>query len=266
MLNLPVKLQEIKESNAVFLIELYEIYLPTMTLRYASCDTDITFAGNVYTAAPIQRDAVKSTADSKVDNTKLTVSDFDSSFTLALLTGYNFLGCRCVIFQVPYPDALADASLVYPVFWGDLDSPVLTTKTATFEVDVVAPTTYLENARTMQLPCNSQFADGESCMAAIDLRNGTVQGGSTVYDVYIQYSTTENHWQFGIITVGYETRLIVSSEGAKVTVDYPFSMVPTGDYTIQCGCDKSHDTCGLHGQQENYSGMLGIPFEYSVKS
>lgn len=248
------------------MVELYEIYLPTMTLRYASCDEDITFDGEVYIAAPIQRDTVKSTADSKVDNTKLTVSDFDSSFTLALLTGYNFLGCRCVIFQVPYPDALTDNTLIYPVFWGDLDSPVLTTKDATFTVDVIAPTTYLENARTMQLPCNAQFADGESCMASLGKETGTVGAGTTKYSVVLGTSHVADYWNYGIITVGYETRLVTASSGNAVTVMYPFSTVPTGTYTVQRGCDKGHAMCGIYGQQMNYSGFLNTPFEYSVKS
>jgi hypothetical protein len=266
MINLPIKLAEAKEANAVFLIELYDIYLPAGDLHYAACDVDIVFNETTYIAAPIQRDTVKATTDSKVDNTKLTVSDFDSSFTLALLTGYNFLGCRCVIFQIMYPDALTDVTLAAPIFWGDLDSPVLNTKNATFEVDVVAPTTNLENARTMQLPCNAQFADQESCMGSLDVRTGTVQGGSTVYTVVIQQNEPENYRQYGIITVGYETRLIVSSVGSVITVDYPFRNVPTGSYSIQCGCDKSTASCNIHGQRGNYSGFTNVPFEYSIKS
>lgn len=265
-LNLPVKLQDIKEQSSVFMIELYDIYLPNGNLHLAACDIDIVFNGITYIGVPVQRDAVKSTTDTKVDNTKLTVSNFDNAFTVALFQGYNFLGCKCVIYQVPYPDALTDNTLIFPVFWGTLDAPVLNTKEATFQVDVVAPTTNLENARTMQLPCNNDFADGDACTASLSQVTGTVQGGSTVYDVYVQQYEATNFRQFGLVTVGYETRAIIASSGNKITVEFPFYNVPTGSYVLQCGCDKTTDSCDKFGQRGNYSGMLGVPFEYSVKS
>lgn len=256
---------EAKEKSSVFMIELYDIHLPNGDLHFAACDVEIVFNGTTYAPVPVQRDAVKSTTDSKVDNTKLRVSNFDNAFTVAIFKGYNFLGCKCVIFQVPYPDALTDNTLIYPIFWGTLDAPVLNTKEATFEIDVVSPTTNLENARTMQYPCNSQFADGDACMASLDVKTGTVQSGSTVYDVYIQQNEAVNYRQFGLITVGYETRAITASSGNKVSVEFPFYNVPSGTYSIQCGCDKTTVTCDKYDQRGNYSGMLAVPFEYSVK-
>ena len=266
MLTLPIKIAAAKEKSSTFFIELYEIYMPQATLRYAAADEDIVFNGNTYLAAPIQRDTVKATADSKLDNCKLTVSDFDSSFTLALLTGYNFLGCRAVIFQIMYPESLTDPLCYAPIMWGDLDSPQLTTKNATFTVDIIAPTTYLENARTMQLPCNSQFADGESCMAALDLRTGTVQAGSTEFIVNTGITVANGAWNSGLITVGWETRLIVASSGSMVTVAYPFRSVPTGVFSIQRGCDKSDANCAIHGRQVDYSGFKNVPFETTYKT
>jgi hypothetical protein len=103
-------------------------------------------------------------------------------------------------------------------------------------------------------------------MGNLDIQTGICQAGSTVYVVNLQQSNVDNYRTQGLITIGYETRLIISSTGFTVTVAYPFVNIPTGNYSVQSGCDKSDAMCAIHGQQINYSGFKNVPFEISVKS
>jgi len=264
-INLPAALATAKEAGSIFMVELYVLSLPNGPMYLCAADQDVTFNGQLYHAVPLERDVYKASSDSKVDDCKLKVSNFDDSFTAALFSGFDFRGCNCSIFQILYPDALSDPTLVKPILSGYLDAPVLTQKDATFEVAVKAQVPNLSNARTFQLSCNANFADQESCFAVMDVKTGTVQSGTTGSVIVLQHSYADNYWTDGIITCGFQGRQVLSSTGNTVTLLFPFSVVPTGNYSIQNGCDKSWNGCGLKGQQTNYSGFIGIPYETVVR-
>ncbi len=264
-LNLPVTLMSYKESSSVFLVELYILYLKTGNLYLCAADQDITFAGQQYLAVPIERDAVKSSSDSKVDDTTLRISNVSDEFTAALYSGTDFRGCDCSIFQVPYPECLTDTTLVNPVIYGYLDAPILKQKEATFEVTVKAQVPNLSHSRTFQLSCNSEFADGESCFGSKATTSGTTQVGTTASTIVLPQSYDSNYWINGIITSSYESRMVESSEGNVVNLRYPFSFVPTS-FEISRGCDGSFYACGIHGQQQNYAGYPSLPRELTIRS
>lgn len=263
-LNLPVKLAEAKESSNVFLVELYVLHLKTGNLYLCAADQDIVYNGSTYLAVPLERDTVKANVESKVGDMSLRVSNVDDAFTAALYSGTDFRGCNVSIFQILYPDALNDPTLVNPVTYGYLDAPILKQKEATFGVTVKAAVPNLSHSRTFQLSCNSEFADGESCFASKDKQSGICQSGTTEGTIAIQQSRIDNYWINGIIKCGYESRMIESSRGNIIRLRYPFSFVPTG-YTIERGCDKSFPACKSLGQTQNYSGFPSIPRELVIR-
>ena len=120
--SLPVAMSKAKEANSNFFIELYTIELPTYELNIASCDEDIEFNGKRFMGYPIKRGEITKTVDSRVDNCDITVSNTNDYFTLLLFNGKNFLGHRVYIYKILYPDSLKDPSIVFPVFYGQIDS------------------------------------------------------------------------------------------------------------------------------------------------
>lgn len=264
-LNLPAKLSEAKDSGSIFLVELYVFALKTGNLYLCSADQDVTYNGQLYKAVPMERDKCSANTESKVSDCALKVNNCDDSFTAAIFSGVDFRGCTATIFQILYPDALTDTSLVKPILMGYLDSPVLKSKDATFEVQVKSFVPNLTNSRTMQLSCCSTFADQESCFANKDIKSGTVQPGTTASSIIVQQNESANYRINGIITCGYESRIIESSSGNVITLHYPFSFVPTGTYTMERGCDKTVPSCATHNQQMNYSGYPSIPRELVIR-
>lgn len=266
-LNLPVTLAAAKDSDSIFLVELYIFYLRTGNLYLCAADQNIAYDGQTYLAVPLERNSYTANTDSKVEDCTLKVSNVDDAFTAALYSGTDFRGCICDIFQILYPDALTDNSLVKPILRGYLDAPMLKHKEATFEVAVKASVPTLSNARTFKLSCNSEFADGESCLASKDLQTGTCQSDSTAETIIIEQSRGNNYWINGIIKCGYESRMIESSSDNMIRLHYPFSFDPINvNYSIERGCDKSFANCKVLNQAENYSGYPSIPRELVIRN
>jgi phage-related protein len=259
-------MQAAKENGSVFFLDLYTFHLKNGDLFIVAADQNVTFAGQEYLAVPIKREKYSADVESTVSDVKLTVSDFSHDFIAALFNGYDFRGCKVEIIQIAYPQSLSNATIYKPFLFGYLDEPKLNWKDATFEVTIKAQIPNLENARTLKLSCNAEYADQESCFASLDETTGTCQDGTTVYTIVLEQSYDDNYWANGIVTCNWENRLIESSIGNTVTVRYPFSTVPSGDYTVERGCDKSWTGCGLKGQQTNFSGFIGIPRELVIRS
>jgi hypothetical protein len=265
-LNLPAVLSTAKDADFIFMVELYIIYLKTGNLYLCAADQNITYDEQEYLALPLERDKVGANTESKVDDCKLKIANTTDEFTAALFSGTDFRGCLCQIFQILYPDALTDPTLVKPIMQGYLDSPLLNTKDATFEVEIKSHSPNTENYRAFKLSCNAEYADQESCFASKDEQTGTVQNGSTTHTIIIEQTKDDNFWINGIITCGYESRMIESCTGNTVTVRYPFSTIPIGSYNVIRGCDKSHPSCGTHYQQHNYGGFIGIPYLMVIRN
>ena len=265
MYTLPATLASAKDADSIFLVECYVFHLKTGDLYITSADQDITIDGQLYMSVPIQRNKYTANSDSKVDDCTLKVENCDDRFTAALYSGTDFRGCMCFVFQALYPNVLTDATLIKPILYGYLDCPILNQKEATFEVTVKSQVPNLTNYRTFQLSCNAEFADGDSCMASKNTTTGTCQSGTTNSTIVLESSYADNYWYNGVITCGYESRMIQSSSGNTVTVHYSFTDVPTS-YTIELGCDKSFACCKLRGQQTNFSGFVSVPWETVIRA
>lgn len=270
-ISLPVAMAEAKESGSAFFIELYKIELPSYTLYLCNADQDIDFAGQTFLGYPIERGEITKTVDSRVDNCDITISNTNDYFTLALLNGKNFLGCRAWIGRILYPDSLSDPNLVTLTFYGQIDSPELQAD-GTFKCSIVSDIPNMDNCRTMNYTCSNKFGD-DNCRHSI----GTVSGSCTISTENINGvdrqaissdSLGSTYWKDAIITIDGLSRRVISYTDNKVYVEYAFpdGIDTSNGFTICQNCDKTPSSCDSYNNRVNYGGFLFIPFEFSIKT
>lgn len=263
---LPTKLQESLQSDNPFVIPLMRVYLNPTTLYFAICDEDIYFDGNLYISFPVDIGASKASTDSRIDNITLEISNVTEAFSSAIFNGYNFLGKRIEIIEIVYPESLTDNTQYHYKFVAEIDSPTLDDAKGLFKVTCTAGIPQITPGRTTALPCSSWFADGETCTVAKNILTGTIQSGTTASAIYISQVKPDGYWKNGIIKTNFESRQILTNVGTKVLPNYPFSGVPSGNYTIENGCGKSTDECDRHNNRMQYAGLISIPWEISIKT
>ena len=260
---LPVSMKLAKEQDTSFFIELYNIYLKTGTIRICNCDEVIRFGNYDYFPVPIERGNIKSTVDAKIDNVDLKISDADNSKVSALMQGFDFRGRNVEILRIQYPESLEDESIVMPVFYGYLDAP--TYGNGEFNCSVISsfPKNNLPYRQT-QYFCNNTFGD-ELCKMSKATKIVTVDiNNSTPNVIYINENLTEDYYKNGLITIGYETKMVKSNSANVIFVYYPFMSDLTDKATLSRNCDKTPEMCSKFGNRKNYGGFLAIPKEFRV--
>ena len=251
-------------------IELYRIYLDEATLYLAMYPKDIDFfdeQGNpqTYYAAALERSAVETNIDTKIDQCKVTIDNVTREMS-AYIAATEFVGRRMQIFKV-----LLDANMTNPnnkiiVFDGIMDSPKI--NQYQMAVTVVSKLDKLDRklpARTYCTNCPWIFG-GEECGVTKPTITGVIDSIGVNYLTINSASITgvAGYWNFGEITISKETRQIEDSGPGYVTVEYPFStdVEVGGSYTIVAGCDKSYDAghgCTFWSNTDFYGGFLAIP-------
>jgi len=270
MIILPVALATAKEQSQNFFIELYEVHLPSGTVRFAACDEDIPFNGQVYKSVPIQRGEIKTTVDSKTDNVELKIANVDQDFTAAIYGGLDFRGSDCYIMQILYPNSLSDPTIFKYIFTGYLDNPVFDGKEFKVTIKSRIPNIY-SPSRKFQLPCNAWFGDPDECGVIKGFGNGaTVGAGSTQSVIYdSNNNNTVDFWKDGILTYYNESRKIIAYENGYITLEYPltYTVQAGATYSIEQGCDKSAAVCkNRFDNLGNRSGFPSIPFEFAIRT
>ena len=270
---LPTKISAMKDSDSVFFIDLYVLHLISGDLHFAACDEPINFYSPgtttvvTYSAQPIERDVLKATVDNKVDTTKITISNATEEFTSALLQSFDFRGSDVEIIQIAYPDSLTDPTAYRYVFLGYIDAPSIDMGKATFEAQLKVKIPNLESNRTVGKPCNAWFGDAEECGVTQVVGSGTCEPNSTQNIIYYYGFTGSTYWLNGVITIGYESKKIISQGDGWVQVEYPFFSSPTNHYfTIVTGCDKTQTDCKRWNNLSNYSGFPSINTEFLIKT
>jgi phage-related protein len=242
----------------------------------------------IYTAAALQRDSVRTNTDTKVDTTQVTIDNVNKEMS-SYIAHNEFVGRRMKILKVFLDadktvktisimgrtefDQLLDnfegGGLEYyenhiVIFDGYMDKPQI--NQYSMSVSVVSKLDTLDKrlpGRTFQVKCNWVFA-GEECGKTIPTKSGTIDNisGATINDSDI--TETSDYWKHGTITVENESRIITGSGSGYVEVEYPFSTdVAAGDsYDIKAGCDKSYNSghgCTFWINTQFYGGFLSIP-------
>lgn len=261
---LPISFNEAKEKYSSFFIELYTIHLKTGIIRICNCDIMIYFGGYNYYPVPIERGSIKTTVDAKVNNMDLKISDADNSKIAALMQGFDFRGRMVEIWRIQYPESLSDSSLTMPVFWGYLDAPSYSNGEFTCNLTASFPNSEVPN-RVTQYFCNNQFGD-ELCKMDLATRTAEIDvSASTANKIKLKDTLEEDFYKNGLITIGYETKLIKSNTSdGYVTTQYPFLVDLTGTATLTRNCDKTPEMCRKYNNMKNYGGFLAIPKEFKV--
>jgi hypothetical protein len=260
MIVLPVSMQQMKDSNETFFIELYIINLPSGNIYLAATDEDIMFNGKKYLAVPFQRQDITRSMDNITDSCTITLGDVGWGLLAYVTNGWDFRGGICTIFRIQYPDSLSDPSIVEWVFTGRIDEPSFSDNTFSCKLVQVFPEVQCPN-RSSQLACNSEFGDDEckvSLGAASVKITGTQSNGSVIV---LAKSFPDKYWQNGVISCGGEARNISVSSGDKITVNVNFLQNPIVGKTAELrrGCNKTVDDCKRFNNLKNYGGFPAIP-------
>ncbi len=265
MLVLPAKLNEAKDSDSIFTIELYIIQLRTSTTYIAACDEDIVYNGQKYIAIPIQRETITKSVDNVVDNMNLKIADCDHAKLAYIVNGFDFRGSNVTVISVMYPECLTDVTQVRPVFSGYIDSPSYADGVFSCVVKNELPTVQVP-CRSCQLMCNSEFGD-EECTVSKDVRTGALLEGTTQTALYYGDGDMKGYWKDGVVTIDGESRLVKdSTDKIYVNVGFAQELKPGMTFTIQRGCDKVQKTCiERFNNAKNFSGFPSIPFESTYR-
>lgn len=263
---LPVSIAQAKEQSSSFFIELYNIYLKTGTIRICNCDSVITFNNLDYQPVPIERGSIKSSVDAKIDNMDLKISDVDNSKISALLDGFDFRGRAVEILRIQYPESLENSSIFVPVFYGYLDAPSYSNGEFNCTIKANFPNAKVP-AFTTQYFCNNTFGDSGCKMDKAErvLQVNTLT--STPNDIVLNDVVLEpDFYKNGLITIGYETKMIKSNTENEIITFYPFLADLKTTARVSRNCDKTPEMCAKYNNRQNYGGFLAIPKEFRLST
>ena len=265
MIVLPVSMQQMKDSNQTFFIELYSMTMPSGdVVNMAATDEDIMYNGYKFIAVPFQRQSITKSMDNITDSCSISVSDVDWNLLSYVVNGWDFRGAHCTIFRIQYPDSLTDPQIVQWVFSGRIDEPSFAEGTFSCKITQVFPEVQCPN-RSYQLACNSEFGDAE-CGASLATENvAIVDVNENIITLGKSYE--ENYWRNGVAKCDGEARVIEKSIGDTITLNVNFLQELDGkSIELSRGCNKSVDDCkNRFDNLAHYSGFPAIPFESTYR-
>ena len=260
--------ESIKTENRP--VELYRVYLDQETRYFAVHISPISFYDEdnnpvVYEPLYIKRTPVRTNIESKVDEVSCTLDNVNQEMS-AIVNHTELTGRRLVIVKI----FLVDGYTLLPedctvIFDGQMDAPSFTEKG--MEVSVKSQLDFLGveiPRRSYQPKCNNKFGD-EECTADLGTVTGTIeaisQDGLTL--TLSGRTEAEGWFEDGILFVGTEYEMVVSSNGTSITIAYPFKSAQTGDsYTMRRGCNKIFEACDKRfNNAANFGGFRSISLE-----
>lgn len=263
---LPEEFQDAKESEKLFVVEIYDVFLRIGELHITNTNVDIEFEGNKYLAIPVTREEISQSVEETDNSMKFEMTDATMGQLKYIIEGFDFRGCNVRVRQILYPDSLKDNSIYRDVFMGYIDNPVYENGTFSFTLRSRIPKVTAPR-RTYQAACNCKFGDSV-CQKDLETTTGTV-ASSSGNDITLNIDAKDgDYWKDGTISIGGETRMIITSFDSTVRVYYPFfAAVESGDeFTLKRGCDKTQQTCkNRFDNLQHYSGFPAIPFELFYK-
>lgn len=250
-------------------IELYQVYLDEVALYFAAHDQDVEFfddqgAPVTYHSLGLSRTPIKTNVETKVDEVTVSLDNVNREMS-AYVAHTEINGRRLKIIKV-FLDLLDDPDHAVTVFDGIMDAPILneyamqvTVRSRLDTLGVVTP------RRRYRKLCNWRFGSPE---CGIDLATVTVTG--TVSAIGEDGKTftlsgrneAADYFVDGVLTIGGESRIVTASNGASITVDFPFFEAEVGQpYTLRRGCNKSFDkSCvSRFNNGANFGGFLSVP-------
>lgn len=265
-IELPEEFQDAKETEKLFVVEIYDVFLRIGELHITNTNIDIDFEGKKYFAIPVTREEVSLSVEETDNSMKFEMSDATTGQLKYIIEGFDFRGCNVRVRQILYPDSLEDNSIFRDVFTGYIDNPVYENGSFSFTLRSRIPKVTTPR-RTYNSSCNCRFGDS-MCQKDLETTTGTVASASG-NDINLNIDSRDgDYWRDGTITIGGETRMIVASYDSTVRVYYPFfATINEGDeFSLSRGCDKTQHTCkNRFDNLQHFTGFPAIPFELVYK-
>lgn len=263
----PIVAEKDKAENRP--IELYQVYLPEVTLFLAAHDEPVPFfdeQGSPVTYLPIgvSRTPIKTNVETRVDECTVSLDNVNREMS-AYVAHTDLNGRRCRILKV-FLGLLDDPDHAVTVFDGLMDAPTLNEHamqvTVRSRLDTLTLATPRRRYRKL---CNWKFGSPECGIGLASVTvSGTVQviSGDGKTATLSGRTEPEGHFTDGVLTIGSESRLVTASDGPSVTVDYPFTSPVVGEpYTLRRGCNKTYDeSCvGRFDNGARFGGFVSVP-------
>ena len=265
-------------------LELYDLYLDTVTLRYVNYDKNIDFfdidgSSQSYTALPIAREVYERSVENPINSIVLAAANVNRAMS-SYLASNEFRGRRVVIRKV-FANQLTVSGDSAIIFDGVMDAPSASEEVVQIQaVDRIGTLNKEVPKRWYQLLCNYKFGDqycfqGQASGDMYNTLNGIASGDCTVLILKSQdLGQADDYWEDGEvqITAGWEAnekRKVLSSNsiGRYVTLNTSLATaVVSGDtFTIRRGCDKTHFVCsGDFANDANWGGFDTVPLQMVI--
>jgi len=245
-------------------VEAYKFVGTTDNYLYTSTDMDVTIGGELYTAQPIRREAMRATTQ---DDEQLTL-DIEMPFNLDVVQDYAFASSPpdldLQIYRIHWGMNFAsDAVCVFngPVVSFSVDGQRAKLRaTSVFSAALASPVP----PRFWQKPCNHVLFDARCTLADTSYKVTATVGTFDGVDIHVDDDGFADDYLIAgemITTRSGERRLIMANVANLITVNFPFHDLETGDeVTLRAGCDHSFAVCKSKFSNEiNFGGFPYIP-------
>ena len=237
-------------------IELFEFAVGSTTYYYTSYEYDITYASNVYLAAPVRRSAINVATSG--DHPAITVEiGVDTGLGQTLATGLPPQLATGLIRRQQ-----SDETVI--VWQGSLTAVTLTGRVVRVKIGALVDdpvTTKIPGALVLRM-CNHVLYKGRCFANPNDFDHLTSVTGSGLRITVADVGTfPDDYFKAGTIRVGIEERTILKQTGTTLDLLAPFNgNLSSTPCTLFAGCDHTVVTCDeKFAQLHNYGGLPYLP-------
>jgi hypothetical protein len=266
-----VYLRNLLHDNMVHLAaDLYEFYIASGTQRYTSGDATISYGGNNYTSAVIQRGPLQGSLGGEVATLELelVIPSFVAYATAGSLDGIQ-VAVRRSYSTTTYGETTDNVVIMFDGYVVDVE-PGSSTVRLVVKSKMVKAEQALLPKRIIQPACPFQVYDADCGVTKATFTHArTAASGTTASVVKLSSSSTmavAGSWLLFTSGAFSGTRALVRSvSGVDLTLDYALPSAPgVGDgIDVIRGCDKVRDaTCDtVFSNVERYGGFPQAAYE-----
>ncbi len=245
-----------EESRSNSLSELYQIVSESATQYYCNSNEIITYMGNSYTPATIERKGISYNSELETTTLGLSVAIVESPFYEFLIDHFHEEIKINIYRYFSYNDGVA------PLYSGILDDVTVSGSAASVTIAGIESFLLQTVPRFYYQPaCNNTLFDTFCTLTDSDYDvNEAITAISTDgLTLSGSFSTTTNYLLYGQAVFGTERRMIVYHSSTIIKIRFPFSSLETDDViTVYPGCDKTLDQCVA--RFNNKVNFLGFPY------
>jgi len=244
------------ETQQLALPEFFEFFYNGTYARFTAWETDLTFSGNLFTAAPVARSGF--TVDALYSSVKLDIR----TPVIEALSRYAASTPTDPTTITVYR-ALKDDLTDYEILFEGMVMSV-SKKDFVLQAKCSADGDLLENyypKKAYQSYCNHAVFDADCGLDSLSWRvqAAVIAISAAGYTANGLNAYSDGYFTGGIASYGGDERMITNHIGNTVTLHVPFDTRVAIDTVLDFypGCDGSPNTC--KNKFNNYSKFLGMP-------